>query len=55
MRHVNEPVKIRVPLADALYKSYPLDIFPTKLLQPKIGSSSFSEHLHAIIDNGPTC
>ena len=54
MRDVNGPVKIRVPLADALYKSYPLDIFPTKLLQPKIGSFSFSDHLHAIVDNGPT-
>lgn len=54
MRHVNEPVNnICVPLADALYKSYPLDIFPTKLLQSKIGSFSFSDHLLAIIDNGP--
>ena len=52
MRNVNKKAKIRDP--DALYMSYPLDIFPPKLLQSKIGSSSFNEHLQAIIDNGPT-
>ena len=54
MRNIKEAAKIRDPLADALYKSYPLDIFPTKLLQSKIRSSSFSENLQPIVHNGST-